>query len=128
MQTEHTVKYKTICMSSVLSDSFCFHSFNGIIMNFNRVSFFSCRFTQQPTKIKLLQPSIEKPLLTRLYQFPANTHTYTQSLLFSLSFGNKIFFPNLWFILHFFFCLHRHFCQRLLNQLAFLKADLLHKN
>lgn len=26
---------QTICMSSILSDSFCFHSFNGIIMNFN---------------------------------------------------------------------------------------------
>lgn len=28
-------------MSSMLSDSFCFHSFNGIIMNFNRFLFLS---------------------------------------------------------------------------------------
>lgn len=55
---------QTICMSSILSDSFCFHSFNGIIMNFNSVPlslalpipllhyiFFASSFAQQPSEI-----------------------------------------------------------------------------
>ena len=120
-------------MSSNLSDSFCFHSFNGIIMNFNSLPLsltLSCSlylfasqsssFAQQPTKIaqpKNFSTSIENHTTYQNYQPVACAHSLPLLRLLSLQ---QIFFSNLGFFF-FFYSVCTAFFQGLLNQLEFLK-------
>lgn len=83
---------RNVYISSILSDSFCFHSFNGIIMNFNRSSLV-LSLVHHPSKKK--STSKYKRIGTSI-----ETTTYARYQLFLRIFPNQIFFQSTSFCLH----------------------------